>query len=83
MPTLRHSRPGPPAPSRSRDRIDGGIKNLQTVLNKLGLLEGQYITGHHGSITTDAVKRFQEQNGLPVTGSFGPLTRANILERMQ
>jgi hypothetical protein len=59
-----------------------GIKNLQTALNKLGLLESQYITGHYGSITIDAVKKFQEQNGLPVTGYFGPLTRAKLMERM-
>jgi hypothetical protein len=55
-----------------------GIKNIQTALVRLGLLDSQYITGIYGPITTEAVKKFQEQNGLPTTGFVGPLTRAKL-----
>jgi peptidoglycan hydrolase-like protein with peptidoglycan-binding domain len=57
-----------------------GIKNIQIKLVNLGLLGSRYITGCYGSITTEAVRKFQEQNGLPTTGLFGPLTREKIKE---
>ncbi len=51
-----------------------GVKNIQKKLNQLELLDSQYITGIYGPITTEAVRKFQAQNGLPQTGFVGPLT---------
>jgi hypothetical protein len=58
-----------------------GIKNIQQKLVSLGLLGSQYITGIYGPITTEAVKKFQADNGLPQTGFVGPLTRAKLGEK--
>lgn len=60
-----------------------GIKNVQTALVELGLLEEKYITGVYGSITTEAVRKFQEQNGLPATGYCGPLTKAKLEDKVK
>jgi len=60
-----------------------GIKNIQTALSQMGLLGNQYITGIYGAITTEAVRNFQEQNDLPPTGFFGPLTTAKLREKMK
>ncbi|MDR3558843.1 MAG: peptidoglycan-binding domain-containing protein [Candidatus Pacebacteria bacterium] len=60
-----------------------GIKNIQTVLGKLGLLDSQYITGNYGQITIDAITKFQANNGLPQTGTVGPLTKAELAEKIQ
>lgn len=57
-----------------------GTKNIQIRLHQLGLLDSQYITGTFGSSTTDAVKKFQQQNGLPETGFVGPLTKAKLID---
>ncbi len=55
-----------------------GIKNIQMALVKLGYLDAQYITGTYGSITTEAVKKFQADHGIEQTGTVGPLTRAAL-----
>ncbi|HPN55125.1 MAG TPA: peptidoglycan-binding protein [Candidatus Moranbacteria bacterium] len=55
-----------------------GIRNIQKRLHQLGLLDSRYITGIFGSITVDAVKNFQQKNGLPETGFVGPLTQAKL-----
>lgn len=57
-----------------------GVKNIQKALVKLGYLDSQYVTGNYGPLTTEAVKKFQADNGLPQTGFVGPLTRAKLLE---
>lgn len=36
------------------------------------------VTGNFGSLTQQAVIRFQAKNGIPTTGFVGPLTRAKI-----
>ncbi len=58
-----------------------GIRNIQTALVQLGFLDPQYITGIYGPITTEAVRKFQEQNSLPTTGFVGPLTKAKLQEK--
>jgi hypothetical protein len=60
-----------------------GVKNIQTALAKLGLLDEKYITGAYGPITAEAVKKFQAQNGLPATGFVGPLTKAKLQEKIK
>jgi hypothetical protein len=56
------------------------IKNIQRVLVKLGFLDQQYITGVYGPLTTEAVRKFQEQNGIEQTGLVGPKTKAKLEE---
>jgi hypothetical protein len=58
-----------------------GVKNIQQALVGLGFLDPQYVTGVYGSITTEAVKKFQADNGLPQTGTVGPLTKAKLEEK--
>jgi len=48
------------------------VKNLQIVLGV------SPVTGYFGDSTLVAVKKFQEQNGIVVTGEVGPLTRATL-----
>ncbi|WP_066648379.1 peptidoglycan-binding protein [Christensenella timonensis] len=51
------------------------IKSMQDRLSQLGYFDGTS-TGYFGSITTNAVKRFQDVNGLSVDGVVGKNTRA-------
>ena len=60
-----------------------GIKNIQQALAKLGYLNAEDITGIYGSITTEAVKKFQTDNGIEPTGFVGPLTKAKLAEKLQ
>lgn len=55
-----------------------GIKNIQRVLVKLGYLSSDSVTGVYGPLTTEAVKKFQADNGIEQTGSVGPLTQAAL-----
>jgi hypothetical protein len=58
-----------------------GIKNIQKALVQLGYLDSQYVTGFYGPITTEAVRKFQADNGLMQTGYVGPLTKAKLEEK--
>jgi len=49
------------------------VIRLQTRLQALGYLSGR-VDGFFGPKTEDAVKRFQENNGLKPDGFAGPLT---------
>ena len=53
------------------------IKSMQDRLSELGFFEGNS-TGYFGNVTLNAVKRFQDANGLSVDGIVGKNTR-NIL----
>lgn len=53
------------------------VKILQEFLQKKGIGIGQ-VTGFFGKLTEDAVKKFQEANGLEAIGSVGAKTRALI-----
>ena len=50
-----------------------GVTELQTMLKALGYYYGD-ITGHFGTLTRNAVKAFQDKNGLTVDGVAGPAT---------
>lgn len=51
------------------------ITLLQNVLINLGYLRISYTTGTYGTLTKNAVLRFQKDNNIPATGFVGPLTR--------
>lgn len=57
-----------------------GVLNIQKMLFNLDLLVEENINGTYGPITTEAVRKFQADNGLPQTGFVGPLTRAKMEE---
>lgn len=56
------------------------ITDLQRKLRDLGYFNGP-VTGYFGSITRDAVIRFQQATGLAPDGIPGPITRAEIDRR--
>jgi len=60
-----------------------GIKNIQTALVNLGFLDQQYITSFYGQLTTNAVQKFQADNGIPQTGYVGSLTKAKLEEKIK
>lgn len=53
------------------------VTKLQTQLKKLGYFD-VIPTGHFGSITKEAVKKFQRDKGLAADGIFGPRTAAAL-----
>jgi len=57
------------------------VSRLQTLLSEdPSLYPEQMITGFYGPKTTEAIKRFQAQYGLPVSGRLDQATRAKIAE---
>lgn len=50
------------------------VVDLQMRLRDLGYFNYK-VTGYYGTATADAVRLFQEQNGLTVDGTVGPETR--------
>jgi hypothetical protein len=59
---------------------DEQVTNLQKFLTSEGLYSGP-ITGNYYSLTQEAVKGFQQREGIyPTSGYFGPKTRARLNE---
>nr|WP_216366395.1 peptidoglycan-binding protein [Geobacillus sp. BMUD] len=56
------------------------VRKLQQQLQQLGYFTHSNITDYYGVLTADAVRRFQRDNGLPVTGVVDNQTAA-LLER--
>ncbi|MGB9847822.1 MAG: peptidoglycan-binding domain-containing protein [Minisyncoccia bacterium] len=59
-------------------RNDNEVKCLQKMLSEKepDLYSERLITGNFLDLTKAAIQKFQQKNGLPATGYFGPLTRA-------
>ena len=55
------------------------VRELQQSLRKLNFFTYKSNTTYFGSITKEAVKKFQKANGLAVDGSFGPAS-ARVLK---
>lgn len=55
------------------------VEKLQARLIELGYLKGK-ADGYFGPKTEDAVKRFQEKNGLKADGFAGPMTLDMLYE---
>ncbi|MCS7079051.1 MAG: peptidoglycan-binding protein [Chloracidobacterium sp.] len=49
----------------------------QTILKEAGLYKGE-ITGYKNAETTEALRKYQEQNGLKVTGTLTNETREKM-----
>jgi len=55
------------------------VKQLQDKLKALGYFPADMnSSGFYGSVTRDAVKKFQQANGIEQTGATGPKTRAKL-----
>lgn len=63
------------SPGRVLYRGDSGqaVADLQRSLNRAGVYQGP-LTGYFGSLTEDAVLRFQQLNGIEPNGVAGPVT---------
>lgn len=57
------------------------VKDLQRVLAMIGYDPGTQ-DGAYGSATADAVRKFQEANGLPANGNLGAQTRKMLAQRL-
>ena len=55
------------------------VATLQSMLGQLGYMD--LVTGYYGEITTDAIARFQQDNGIDVDGAYGPVTRMALATR--
>lgn len=54
------------------------VRKLQQQLKQLGYFTYSDITGYYGVLTADAIRRFQRDNGLPVTGAVDNQTVARL-----
>ncbi|MES2224435.1 MAG: peptidoglycan-binding protein [Patescibacteria group bacterium] len=64
-----------------RDASTGGqVTRLQAFLNSRGLLSVAP-TGYFGPLTAQAVKAFQNENGLIADGIVGPVTRSHVFAK--
>lgn len=61
------------------------VRALQETLALMGpdIYPEAMITGSYGELTTKAVRRYQEQSGLPNVGVVGPATRAKLNEFLE
>lgn len=54
------------------------IQRVQSLLSKLGYLNSANATGYYGEVTQNAVKLFQQTNGLSADGQVGAMTMAKL-----
>lgn len=65
----------------SQGQIGGQVRELQARLRQLNLLGIYDLTDTYGDLTASAVKTFQEQNGLPVSGDVDEPTWNALLAK--
>ncbi len=53
------------------------VRQLQFLLSKEGLFKG-YVSGSYGTLTIEAVRKFQASHGIEQTGIVGPKTLAAL-----
>jgi len=68
-----------PVNELTMDAESDEVARLQTVLGELGYMDA--VTGYYGEMTMDAVTRFQKDNGIYATGSYGAITRMALAAR--
>jgi peptidoglycan DL-endopeptidase LytE len=59
------------------------VSQLQLHLKTLGYFQYPTITDYYGIVTADAVKKFQKENGLTVTGTADSITLAKIRQAIE
>ena len=55
------------------------VTRLQQMLNDVGLLADQYVTGTYGTHTAEAIRSFQKEQGIEQTGVAGQQTQLALL----
>ncbi|MCU9612958.1 S41 family peptidase [Caldibacillus lycopersici] len=82
---LYHLHPIQVETTLSRDMNNEQIKNAQTLLKSIGFEPGR-LDGYYSETTEAAVKAFQQQNDLPVTGTIDKQTaeamEAKVVEEL-
>lgn len=59
--------------------VGNDVKALQQILKELGYFTYPYVTSYYGSMTKEAVIKYQKAKGLsPYPGHVGPATRAAL-----
>jgi peptidoglycan hydrolase-like protein with peptidoglycan-binding domain len=58
------------------------VTNIQRCLRSLGYFNGP-VTGKFGSLTQNAVIKFQRKNGIPAVGQVGPATQRALQSQCQ
>lgn len=73
-----------PASNQMMYRGDSGqpVRQIQQILTELEFYDGP-ITGYYGSLTEEAVVRFQQTIGLEANGVTGPITWQALLNRSE
>jgi len=61
---------------------NSAVRQLQEDLTELGFYTGT-VTGNFGNLTKEAVRLFQRANDIPSDGVAGPITLAEIAEKME
>ncbi|OYT71544.1 MAG: hypothetical protein CFK52_07880 [Chloracidobacterium sp. CP2_5A] len=69
------SKPKKKKPRGNNPNTDYG--KAQTKLKEAGLYQGE-VTGYKNAETTEAIRKYQEQNGLKVTGTLSNETREKL-----
>lgn len=64
-------------------RNDQNVRDLQQFLIERGYLKNGSATGNFLSLTREAVQKFQNANGVPVTGTFDLKTREVVYGLLQ
>ncbi len=57
------------------------IQRVQNLLSQLGYLKSANATGYYGEVTENAVKLFQQTNGLSADGTVGVMTMAKLTSK--
>lgn len=68
------------APVAAPATLDNSVTSIQKMLKQLGFYQGA-IDGDYGAYTANAVRSFQQANGLYVDGDAGPITLAALRQR--
>src|SRR5438270_260266 len=76
LPDNNHRDPAAALPAGDES---GDVATLQAMLGQLGYMD--LVTGYYGDITTSAVARFEQDNGIDSDGSYGPVTRMALATR--
>src|SRR5882762_6105990 len=76
------SPPGAAAAAKPGAPGDAGVMGIQKGLQKLGYDPGK-IDGVMGPHTKEAIKKFQQANGLPADGMVGAKTQAALAQALQ
>lgn len=58
------------------------VRALQSHLAAHGLLKPDQVTGKYGPETRDAVIKLQKEQGTPIDGIVGPITRSKIIDHV-